>query len=59
MEFIRKVDYTDYLADQTVTIGSGGGSDIVEDVPTVVGLKAYEFLIEGRRVVLLGYDTQG
>lgn len=54
IKFIRRVDYTDYVADQS--IGAGGGT--VNNVPTVIGLTAYEVEIEGRRVVLLGYDTQ-
>lgn len=54
IKFLRRVDYTDYLADQTVP--SGGGD--VTNVPITTGLTAYEVEIDGRRVVLLGYDTQ-
>lgn len=60
-KFIRRVDVTDYMGTQSVsiTIGAGGGTDTddVENVPLVAGT-AYEFDIEGRRVVFIGYETQ-
>lgn len=60
-KFIRRVNIDDYMGIQTVsiTIGSGGGtdSDDVENVPLVAGT-AYEFEIEGKRVVFIGYETQ-
>lgn len=34
MKFLRRLDPTEYVADQTVTIGSGGGSFDVLDIPT-------------------------
>lgn len=56
-KFIRRANITDYAGDQTVTIGSGGGSDTVENVPLQQGV-AYEFEIEGKRVVFIGYDRE-
>lgn len=58
IKFIRRVDTTKYLEDQTVTIGSGGGSDSVENLLIGGDLEAYEFEIEGKRFVLLGYPTK-
>lgn len=54
---LRKVDETDYIEDQTVTIGAGGGSDDVTDVPKTPDI-ALEFEWEGRRYVLLAYETK-
>lgn len=56
-KFIRRVNRDDYMGTQTVTIGVGGGSDDVDNVPLQAGV-AYEFEIEGRRVVFIGYETQ-
>lgn len=51
LKFIRTVPTTNYLADQTVTIGAGGGSDTVENVPTLD--QALELEIEGKRYIIL------
>lgn len=60
-KFIRRVNINDYMGTQTVsiTIGAGGGSDTddVENVPLIAGT-AYEFEIEGKRVVFIGYETK-
>lgn len=56
-KFIRRVDVTNYMGDQTVSIGAGGGSDTVENVPLQAGT-AYEFDIEGKRVVFIGYEIE-
>lgn len=56
-KFIRRVNRDDYMGDQTVTIGAGGGTYDVENVPLQAGT-AYEFEIEGKRVVFIGYETQ-
>ena len=49
-----------YVADHevSITIGASGGTDtdIVENVPLAKGV-AYEFEIEGRRVVFIGYEA--
>ena len=60
--FIRRVGAADYLENQTisVTIGSGGGSDtdIIENLLRGTDLIAYECEIEGKRVVLLGFESK-
>lgn len=53
MKLLRRVDYTDYVADQA--IGSDGGT--VTDVP-ITPSEALEIEIEGKRYVLLAYATQ-
>jgi len=57
MEFIRRVTKEDYISDQTVTIGVGGGSDTVEDIPNIPS-EALEIEIEGKRYVILAYETK-
>lgn len=57
-KFIRRVDPTVYLEDQTISIGSGGGTDTIENLLIGDELNAYEFEIEGRRIVLLGFETK-
>jgi hypothetical protein len=57
IQFLKRVAYTDYIADQTVTIGSGGGTDTVEDIPKPPSV-ALEVEIEGKRFVLLAYETK-
>lgn len=59
-KFIRRVNIDNYVEDHVVsiTIGAGGGTatDTVENVPLAKGT-AYEFEIEGRRVVFIGYEV--
>lgn len=57
-KFIRRVDPSVYIENQTVNIGSGGGSDTVENLLIGDELLAYEFEIEGQRIVLLGFETK-
>ena len=56
-KFIRRVNIDDYMGTQTVTIPDGGGNDDVENVPVIAGT-AYEFEIEGKRIVFIGYETR-
>lgn len=56
--FTRRVPVADYLENQDVTIGSGGGTDTVENLLKGSDLIAYECEIEGRRVVLLGFESK-
>ena len=60
-KFLRRVNIDDYMGTQVVsiTIGVGGGTDTddIENVPVVAGT-AYEFEIEGKRVVFIGYETR-
>ena len=61
IKVIRRVDKTDYLENQTVsiTIGAGGGTDTdtVENLPKNP-TEALEVEWEGRRYVLLAYETK-
>lgn len=60
-KFIRRVNTGDYVGTNTVsiTIGVGGGTDTydVENVPLQAG-QAYEFEIEGKRVIFIGYPRE-
>ena len=60
-KFLRRVDIDDYYGTNTVSISipSGGGTDThdVENIPLVAGT-AYEFEIEGKRIVFIGYETR-
>jgi len=56
--FTRRVPVADYLEDQTVTIGDSGGSDTIENLLKGSDLIAYECELEGRRVVLLGFESK-
>lgn len=55
MKFVRRVDKTLYLEDQTVTIGAGGGTDTVTDLPKAADTAIEVTLDDGNVVVLLGY----
>ena len=57
MKFLRRQNRNDYIADQDVTIGVGGGTDTVENVPLQPDA-ALEVEIEGRRYVLLAYEPK-
>ena len=56
-KFLRRVNIDDYFGTQTVTIGDSGGSYNVENIPVIAGT-AYEFEIEGKRIVFIGYETR-
>jgi len=60
--FLRRVDVADYLEDQSVsiTIGGDGGTDTdtIENLLKGADLIAYECELEGRRVVLLGFESK-
>ena len=62
MKFIRNKSFSDYIADQVVsiTIGSGGGTDTdtVEDVPLAPNRAIEVELDDGSVVVLLGYTRK-
>ena len=55
MRFIRTVPYENYIEDQTVTIGMGGGSDTVEDIPLAPNAGLEIELDDGSVFVILGY----
>ena len=56
IKFIRRKNIADYTENQSVTIGAGGGSDTVENLLKGSNLSAYEVDIEGKRVVLVGFE---
>ena len=55
MKFIRRTNQANFVADQTVSIGGGGGSDIVENVPKLPDTALEVELDDGSTIVLLGY----
>lgn len=56
VKFLRRVDPSDYLEDQTVSIG--GGSDDVENLLIGSDLLGFECEIEGERVIFLGFKKK-
>ncbi len=56
LKFIRRGKTTDYLSDQAFSVA--GASVTVEDMLIGADLQAYEFELEGKRVVLLGYEAK-
>jgi hypothetical protein len=55
MRFIRRANKADFLENQTITIGSGGGSDDVTNIPKEADTAIEMQLEDGSTVVLLGY----
>lgn len=55
MKYVRRADKTEYLENQIVTIGAGGGSDTVENLPKTADTAIEVELDDGSIVVLLGY----
>lgn len=55
MKFIRRTNQTNYVANQLVTIGAGGGSDTVENIPNLPDTAIEVELDDGNIVILLGY----
>jgi len=55
MKFIRRANKTEYIENQTVTIGSGGGSDTIENLPKTADTALEVQLDDGSIVVILGY----
>ena len=53
MKFLRRVNKEDYITDQTIGVGGGTVTD-VPDEPS----EAIEVEIEGRRYVILAYETK-
>ena len=59
MKFIRRTTTSDYIEDQTVTIGAGGGSDNVENLLKGTDLEALEVeLDDGSVYVLVGFKRK-
>ena len=57
LTFVRRVDTDPYIDDQTVTIGGGGGSDTVTDVPNTPSV-ALEIEFDGETYVILAYKRK-
>lgn len=55
LKFIRRVDYADFIADQTFS--TSGSSATVTDIP-VTPNEALEVELEGRRYILLAYTPK-
>lgn len=58
MKFVRRANKTDFIEDQTVTIGVGGGIDTVENLPKNPDTAIEVELDDGSIVVLLGYTRK-
>lgn len=55
MKFIRRANKADFIENQTVTIGAGGGTDTVENLPKSAETAIEVELDDGTVVILLGY----
>lgn len=58
MKFTRRANKTDFIENQTVTIGVGGGSDTIENLPKNPDTAIEVELEDGTIVVLLGYTRK-
>lgn len=58
MKSIRRVNKSLYIENQTVTIGSGGGTDTIENLPKAANTAIEVELDDGTVVVLLGYTRK-
>lgn len=58
MKFVRRANKSDFVANQTVTIGEGGGTDTVENIPVLADTAIEVELDDGSVVVLLGYTRK-
>jgi hypothetical protein len=54
-KFIKRVDATQYRANQTISIGADGGTDTIEDVPLPADTALEIELDDGSVFVVLGY----
>ncbi len=59
IEYVRRAGTSSYLTDQTitVTVGSDTGSTTFQTIDTS-RITGYECQIEGKRVVLLGFEPE-
>lgn len=55
MRFLKRAKQEDFVADQTFTIPSGGGTRTITDVPIQPDTAIEVQLDDGSIVVLLGY----
>lgn len=55
MKYVRRANKADYIEDQTVNIGSGGGSDTIENLPKAPDEALEIEMDDGSVFVVLGY----
>lgn len=55
LTFIRRANAATYLENQTVSIGAGGGSVDVTNLLKGDDVEAFEFELDGERLILLGF----
>lgn len=55
MKYVRRATKADYIADQTVTIGTDGGTDTVENIPKAPDDALEIELDDGSVYVVLAY----
>lgn len=55
MKYVRRADKADYIENQTVNIGSGGGSDTIENLPKAPDEALEIEMDDGSVFVVLGY----
>lgn len=58
MKYVRRVTKADYIEDQTVSIGSGGGTDTVENLPKIADDALEIELDDGSVYVVLAYKRK-
>lgn len=58
MKFIRRANKADYIENQTVTIGSGGGTDTIENIPKEADTALEIELDDGNTYVVLAYQRK-
>lgn len=55
MKFIRRKTTAGYVANQTISIGPDGGTDTIENIPTLADTAIEVELDDGSTIILLGY----
>lgn len=58
MKFLRRANTSNYIEDQTVSIGGGGGSDIVENLPKAPDEALEIEMDDGSVYVVLAYKRK-
>lgn len=58
MKFIRRANKSSFIENQTVTIGSGGGSDTVENLPKAPDEALEVEMDDGSVYVVLAYKRK-
>jgi hypothetical protein len=55
IKYVRRATVADYIADQTVTIGAGGGTDTIEDIPKKPDEALEIEMDDGSVFIVMGY----